>query len=33
MPFTDKPQVFNAAINALSFGEAGREITLGGSNV
>ena len=33
MPFTDKPQVFNAAINTLSFGEAGREITLGGSNV
>ena len=33
MPFTDKPQVFNAAINALTFGEAGRELTLGGSNV
>ena len=33
MPFTDKPQVFNAAIKALTFGEAGRELTLGGSNV
>lgn len=33
MPFTDKPQVFNAAINALTFGEAGREVTIGGSNV
>ena len=33
MPFTDKPQVFGASINALSFGPEGKEITLGGSNV
>ena len=33
MPFTDKPQVFGASINALSFGPAGKETTIGGSNV
>ena len=33
MPFTDKPQVFSASINALSFGPEGKEVTLGGSNV
>ena len=33
MPFTDKPQVFGASINALSFGPAGKEVTIGGSNV
>ena len=33
MPFTDKPQVFGASINALSFGPEGKEVTLGGSNV
>ena len=33
MPFSDKPQVFGASINALSFGPEGKEVTLGGSNV
>ncbi len=33
MPFTDKPQVFGASINALTVGAEGREIVLGGSNV
>lgn len=33
MPFTDKPQVFSASINALSFGPEGKEVTIGGSNV
>ena len=33
MPFTDKPQVFGASINALSFGPEGKEVTIGGSNV
>ena len=33
MPFTDKPQVFSASINALSFGPEGKETAIGGSNV
>lgn len=33
MPFTDKPQVFGASINALTIGAEGREVTIGGSNV
>jgi len=33
MPFTDKPQVFNASINALTFGPEGKSVTIGGSNV
>ena len=33
MPFTDKPQVFSASINTLSFGPEGKEVSLGGSNV
>lgn len=33
MPFNEKTQVFNASINALSFGPEGRQVTLGGSNV
>jgi len=33
MPFTDKPQVFGASINALSFGPEGKEVTIGGGNV
>ena len=33
MPFTDKPQVFSASINALSFGPEGKEVAIGGSNV
>lgn len=33
MPFTEKPQVFSASINALTFGPEGKEVTIGGSNV
>ena len=33
MPFTDKPQVFNASINALTFGPEGKSVTIGGGNV
>jgi len=33
MPFADKPQVFNASINALTFGPEGKSVTIGGSNV
>ena len=33
MPFTDKPQVFSAAINEITIGTEGRSVTLGGSNV
>lgn len=33
MPFTEKPQVFSASINALTFGPAGKEVTIGGSSV
>lgn len=33
MPFTDKPQVFGASINALTIGTEGRSTTIGGSNV
>ena len=33
MPFTDKPQVFGASINSLSFGPEGKEVTIGGGNV
>ena len=33
MPFTDKPQVFNASINTFTFGAEGKTVTLGGSNV
>ena len=33
MAFTNKPQVFNAKINPITFGANGHEVTLGGSNV
>ena len=33
MPFADKPQVFNASINALTFGPEGKSVTIGGGNV
>ncbi len=33
MPFTNKPQVFNASIQTVSFGSDGHETTLGGANV
>ena len=33
MAFADKPQVYNATINALTFGTDGKEVTLGGENV
>jgi acetyl-CoA decarbonylase/synthase complex subunit delta len=33
MPFTNKPQVFNASINTVSFGGQGCSVTLGGANV
>ena len=33
MPYTNKPQVFTSAINTISFGTAGKEISLGGANV
>lgn len=33
MPYTNKPQVFTSAINTISFGTAGHEVTLGGANV
>ena len=33
MPFTNKPQVFNAKINPITVGADGHEMTLGGSNV
>ena len=33
MPFTDKPQVFNASINTFTFGEDGKSVALGGGNV
>lgn len=32
MPFTDKPQVFNAKIREFTFGTDGRELKLGGYN-
>ena len=33
MPFTDKPQVFNAKINEFTLGEAGKEVKFGGYSV
>ncbi len=33
MAFTEKPQVYNASINAVTLGADGREVTLGGGNV
>lgn len=33
MAYTEKPQVYSASINTLTFGEDGRAVTLGGGNV
>lgn len=33
MAYTEKPQVYSASINTLTFGEDGRDVTLGGGNV
>lgn len=33
MPFTNKPQVFNAKINPITIGADGNQMTIGGSNV
>lgn len=33
MPFTNKPQVFNASINELTLGTGGKAVTLGGQSV
>jgi len=33
VPFTDKPQVFNASINTFTFGVEGKTVSLGGGNV
>ena len=33
MPFTDKPQVFSATLNTLTFGKEGHSVSIGGGNV